>query len=71
MLDGKMGTTTPQYKPPNKNRIPAKYEYLQQMEIDSAYVPPRTPSETTRLYKRCIYNTLITYLQAEANEKGM
>jgi hypothetical protein len=70
-MAGKMGPIAYQNKPPNKNRALENFEYLQHLEIDSAYIPTRCMTESGRAYRRCIYNILANYLQAETNARGM
>jgi hypothetical protein len=41
------------------------------VEIDSAYVTPQGLTESEKSYRRRIYNILVTFLQAEANARGM
>jgi hypothetical protein len=61
----------PSANPPNYNKSRAKFEYLQQLELDSAYVSPRGPAETGKAYRRRIYTVLATLLQAAPNDRGM
>ena len=51
-------TSTPR-NPPEARRLPMALNHLQQYAIDMAYVTPRSPAETQKLFKRRIYTTLI------------
>jgi hypothetical protein len=56
---------------PNKNRALDNFEYLQHLEIDSAYISARGMAQSGRAYRTRIYNILANYLQAEANARVM
>jgi hypothetical protein len=45
--------------PPHAHRLPTAVYHLQQYAIDMAYVTPQLPTETRKLYKRRIYDTLL------------
>jgi hypothetical protein len=45
--------------PPNAHRLPTAVYHLQQYAIYMAYVTPQLPTETRKLFKRRIYDTLL------------
>ena len=54
---------TPGSNPPYIQRIPDGIEYLRQYALDDAYITPQQENETSKAYKRRIYNTMITLLR--------
>ena len=53
---------------PNINMIPATMEYLRHYVIDTAYIAPQERAESSKAYKRRIYNTMITLLTTTTNQ---
>ena len=49
--------------PPQIKRIPANTEYLRQFAIDGAYITPQRTNETSKAYKRRIYDTMVILLR--------
>ena len=57
--------------PPHRDCIPAQLEYVHQLEMDTAYITPQGQEESVNTYRRCIYEVLLTLMQAEAQPIGM
>ena len=53
----------PGSNPPPIQQIPAGIEYLRQYTLDGAYITPQQENETSKAYKRRIYNTMVTLLR--------
>jgi hypothetical protein len=53
----------PSSNPPSIQQIPAGIEYLRQHALNSAYITPQQGNETSKAYKRRIYNTPVTLLR--------
>ena len=54
------GPLGPGYQPPPQaDRLPAQFEYLQHYTIDMAYTPPPTPTDSRHTFKWSIYATLL------------
>jgi len=52
--------------PPLIKRIPTKFDYLYQYNIESAYAPRRETSEHPNTYKRRLYTALLRSIEAAA-----
>ena len=59
------------HPPPHRDRIPAKLEYLRQLEMDTAYITPQGQGESVTTYRRRIHEFLLALMQAEARPIGM
>jgi hypothetical protein len=61
----------PSTNPPNRDWVPASMEYLRLLSTDSAYVATLGQTESTRAYKRGIYDTIHTLLRATKKHPDM
>jgi hypothetical protein len=57
--------------PPDRNKVPQKFNYLQKFHIESAYVTRQGSTETPKAYKRKIYTTMFLLHTRQAEDTGM
>src|SRR5215510_8836263 len=65
------GLHRPSTNPPNITKRLAQFEYLQHLQLDSAYVPPRGVTESDKGHRRRAYATLMSILSVPPSEKAM
>ena len=56
----KWNLQVPGPNPPQIQRIPTNIDYLRQFVMDGAYITPQQKNETSKAYKRRIYDTMVT-----------